>query len=122
MRTLITGATGFVGGHLVECLLATGDAVHGLARRSTWPPELAHLSAHVPLHTADMLDSERVETILAEVRPDRIAHLAGYADAGASFRDPDAAWSGNLTATRSLYDVVSRLDRSPRILFVSTGQ
>src|SRR5205823_1736354 len=54
--------------------------------------------------------------------PDRIAHLAGYADAGGSFRDPDAAWAGNLAATRALYDAVARWGGSPRILFVSTGQ
>jgi GDP-4-dehydro-6-deoxy-D-mannose reductase len=122
MRTLITGATGFVGGHLAECLLAAGDAVFGLARKERWPPELAHLAAHVPLHAADLLDIDRVVSVLEEVRPDRIAHLAGYADAGGSFRDPEAAWAGNLAATRNLYDAVSRTNQTPRILFVSTGQ
>jgi GDP-4-dehydro-6-deoxy-D-mannose reductase len=122
MRTLITGATGFVGSHLAECLLAAGDAVSGLARNASWPPELAHLAAHVPLHAADLRDAERVESVLAEVRPDRIAHLAGFADAGGSFRDPDAAWAGNLAATRTLYYALARRNLSPRILFVSTGQ
>jgi GDP-4-dehydro-6-deoxy-D-mannose reductase len=122
MRTLITGATGFVGGHMVECLLAAGDAVFGLARKASWPTDISHLSAHVPLHAADLLDTERVEAVLAEIRPDRIVHLAGFADAGGSFRDPAAAWAGNLTATRNLYDAVARRNLSPRILFVSTGQ
>src|SRR5581483_2633868 len=117
MRTLITGATGFSGGHLAECLLAAGDDVHGLARRTEWPAELAHLSTHVPLHAADLLDAERVEAVLAAVRPDRIAHLAGYADAGASFRHADAAWAGNLTATRTLYGAVARWGSRPRILY-----
>jgi GDP-4-dehydro-6-deoxy-D-mannose reductase len=122
MRTLITGATGFVGGHLAECLLAAGDSVYGLSRRAEWPTDLAHLAGHVPLICADLLDADRVSTILAELRPERIAHLAGFADAGASFRNADAAWSGNLAATRILYDAVARVGLSPRILFVSTGQ
>src|SRR5439155_26912686 len=46
---------------------------------------------------------------------------AGYANTGGSFRDPDRAWSENLTATRTLYDAVSRSGLRPRILFVSTG-
>jgi GDP-4-dehydro-6-deoxy-D-mannose reductase len=122
MRTLITGATGFVGGHLAECLLAAGDEVHGLARRSAWPVELQHLAARVALHAGELLDTDRIATYLDQIRPDRIAHLAGYADAGGSFRDPDGAWAGNLAATRSLYDAVARSGQSPLILFVSTGQ
>jgi GDP-4-dehydro-6-deoxy-D-mannose reductase len=121
MRTLITGATGFVGGHLAECLLAVGDEVHAVARRSAWPADLQHLAPN-PLHSADLLNLDRMAEILADVKPDRIAHLAGYADAGGSFRDPDGAWAGNLTATRVLYDSVARSGQSPRILFVSTGQ
>jgi GDP-4-dehydro-6-deoxy-D-mannose reductase len=122
MRTLVTGATGFVGGHLTECLLGAGDDVHGLARKSPWPADLAHLADRVPLHVVDLLDPDRIADILPVIRPDRIVHLAGYADAGRSFKEPDAAWAGNLTATRNLYDAVSRSGLSPRILFVSTGQ
>jgi GDP-4-dehydro-6-deoxy-D-mannose reductase len=122
MRTLITGATGFVGGHLTECLLAAGDTVYGLARTATWPVELAHLADRAPLHSVDLLDADRVDAVLAKIRPDRIAHLAGFADVGNSFRDPDAAWAGNLVATRNLYDAIARRNQSARILFVSTGQ
>jgi GDP-4-dehydro-6-deoxy-D-mannose reductase len=122
MRTLITGATGFVGGHLAECLLAAGDEVHGLARHAEWPADRSHLAGRAPIHHVDLLDRNRLATMLGELRPERIIHLAGFADAGGSFRDPDAAWSGNLAATRSLYDAVSQSHLSPRILFISTGQ
>lgn len=122
MRTLITGATGFVGSHLAECLLAAGDTVYGLARGSHWPPELCQIAKRVKLFSTDLLDVDRVTSIFAEVRPERIAHLAGYADAGASFRNPDSAWIGNLNATRALYEAVTRWAGSCRILYASTGQ
>jgi GDP-4-dehydro-6-deoxy-D-mannose reductase len=122
MRTLITGVTGFVGGHLAECLLAAGDEVHGLGRRPAWPAELSHLTGQVALHSVDVLDADRLLAVLADVTPDRIAHLAGYADVGGSFRDPEWAWSGNVGVTRSLFDAVARSGQSPRLLFVSTGQ
>ncbi|HLW64032.1 MAG TPA: GDP-mannose 4,6-dehydratase, partial [Gemmataceae bacterium] len=48
-------------------------------------------------------------------------HLAGYAHAGRSFAEPDAAWQGNLQATRNLYDAVARWGGRPRILYVSSG-
>src|SRR5688500_1711263 len=122
MRTLITGVTGFVGGHLADALLAGGAAeVHGVGLHDDWPPPLAHLAGHVRLHTADMADAGRAEAVLPESRPDRIYHLAGFASPAESFRDPDAAWAGNLAATRGLYDAVARWGGSPRILFISSG-
>ena len=40
---------------------------------------------------------------------------------GRSFQEPDAAWSGNLAATRNLYEAVTRWGGKPRILFVGSG-
>jgi GDP-4-dehydro-6-deoxy-D-mannose reductase len=47
--------------------------------------------------------------------------LAGYAQVGQSFREPEAAWDGNLTATRRLYEAVARWGGRPRILFAGSG-
>ena len=43
MRALVTGISGFVGGHLTEHLVAEGDLVVGLSASGRWPAELAHL-------------------------------------------------------------------------------
>ncbi len=122
MRVLITGITGFVGGHLVERLEAAGrHTLFGLSRDSSWPAALAHLNAKAELHAVDLLDSPRLYAVLKETRPEWIVHLAGYANTGASFQEPDACWRDNLDATRSLYDAVGRSGLAPRILFASTG-
>jgi GDP-4-dehydro-6-deoxy-D-mannose reductase len=55
------------------------------------------------------------------VQPEQIYHLAGYPHVGRSFQEPEAAWEGNLTATRSLYEAVIRWGGRPRILFVGSG-
>jgi GDP-4-dehydro-6-deoxy-D-mannose reductase len=55
------------------------------------------------------------------VRPDRVFHLAGYANTGQSLQEVDAAWAGNLTATLSLYEAVHRWGGRPRILAVGSG-
>lgn len=122
MRVLITGITGFVGGHLVERLAAEGGhAIFGLSRNFNWPSTLRHIQGQAELHAADLLDSPRLEALLKHTRPDWIIHLAGYANTGASFQEPDVCWRDNLDATRSLYDAVVRTGLSPRILFASTG-
>jgi GDP-4-dehydro-6-deoxy-D-mannose reductase len=113
MRCLITGATGFVGRHLAAALSAAGHEAHGLARR---PGELA-----IPLHTADLADAAATEAILRAVRPDWVFHLAGYASPGGSFKDPAAAWAGNLAASQGLYEAVHQSGLKPRILHISSG-
>src|SRR5947208_3139630 len=121
-KVLITGATGFVGGHLAEALLTRGEcAVVGLSRRGEWPAEWRHLAGRVALRAADLCAQAAVETVLREEQPDHLYHLGGYANQGQSFREPDAAWAGNLTATRCLYDAIVRWGGRPRILFVSSG-
>ena len=37
MRALVTGVSGFVGGHLAEHLVAQGDLVVGLSASGRWP-------------------------------------------------------------------------------------
>ncbi|MDB5313619.1 MAG: rmd 2 [Gemmataceae bacterium] len=122
MRILITGITGFVGGHLVEALAAAGGHVlAGVGRSATWPAALAHLAGAADLHCVDLLDAPRLEAVVRLARPEWVFHLAGYANTGGSFREPDRCWEDNLSATRSLYDVIARADVRPRILYVSTG-
>src|SRR2546423_3219602 len=123
MRTLITGVTGFVCGHLAEALLsANAGAIHGLSRSGIFPPEWQHLNDQVTLHAVDLTDAAAVEALVRSVHPDRIVHLAGFADAGRSFREPDAAWAGNLTATRCLFDAIARWGGSPKIVMASSVQ
>ncbi len=122
MRILITGITGFVGGHLVEHLLSLGGhALIGVSRRGVWPAALAHLAPHATLSACDLGDLSATEAIIRQARPDWVVHLAGYANTGGSFRDPDRAWRENLTVTRTLYDALAVSGLPTRTLFVSTG-
>ncbi|MFM8274531.1 MAG: GDP-mannose 4,6-dehydratase, partial [Gemmata sp.] len=122
MRTLITGITGFVGGHLVEHLVSRGGhELTGLSQRGVWPEALAHLAPHVQLGACDLCDRAAAEAAVRAARPDWVIHLAGYANTGGSFRDPERAWRENLTATHGLYDAILASGLKPRTLFVSTG-
>jgi GDP-4-dehydro-6-deoxy-D-mannose reductase len=119
VRILITGATGFVGGHLIEHLRAEGGhELFGINRK-------AGRSSESPLpdtfFIGELTDPAFLESSLREANPEWVIHLAGYANAGASAAHADDCWRDNLAATRSLYDGVAKLGLSPRILFVSSG-
>src|SRR5947207_13374409 len=120
MRILITGVTGFVGGHLVEHLAPGGHTLFGLCRRGAWPQALAHLAVRAELLPGEIADGGRVEAVLNHARPDCVVHLAGYANPRRSFEEPDQCCRDNLPATRSLYDAVVRPGPRPRLLYVST--
>jgi GDP-4-dehydro-6-deoxy-D-mannose reductase len=122
MRILVTGASGFVGGYLIEALLRQpGVEITGVSRRAALSPQWDAVAGHVRLRACDLCDSTGLEALLREVQPQQIYHLAGYASPGQSFKEPDAAWEGNLTATQRLYDAVERWGGQPRILFVGSG-
>jgi GDP-4-dehydro-6-deoxy-D-mannose reductase len=122
MRILVTGVTGFVGGHLAEALLARpGVELHGLSRRARWGEEWRHLEGRARLWSCDLCDAAGLRARLADIRPEFVYHLAAYANPGQSFRDPEAAWDSNLTATRRLYDAVVQWGGRPRILYVGSG-
>jgi GDP-4-dehydro-6-deoxy-D-mannose reductase len=122
MRVLLTGVNGFAGGHLAEALLAQGDVeVVGITRRPRKSLDWLPSGRALRIVRCDLCDQAAVLTVLGLVQPECIYHLAGYAHAGESFLDADAAWAGNLTATRALYEAVIRWGGAPRILYVGSG-
>jgi dihydroflavonol-4-reductase len=71
--TLITGATGFIGSHLVRLLAARGDELVALVRPDTPPGELTDLGAR-PVR-GDVRDRRAVRRALRGI--ERVYHLAG---------------------------------------------
>jgi GDP-4-dehydro-6-deoxy-D-mannose reductase len=122
MRTLITGVTGFAGGHLAESLCGRPELeVHGVGRRAEWPPGLEHLADRVVLHRCDLADGPDLEALVREIRPGQIYHLAGCANPGLAAKRPERAWADNVSATWNLYEAVVRWGGRPRVLFVGSG-
>src|SRR5260370_24553392 len=116
MRVLITGATGFVGGHLAEALLKRpAMELFALCRKTAWTPEWAHLADRIPLHTADLVEATNLSGTLAAIRPDWIFHLAAYAHVGQSSHEPDLAWKTNRDRTRKLYHALAAWRSNPRL-------
>jgi uncharacterized protein len=106
---LITGATGFIGGHLVRRLLARGDAIIVLTREAD--RALDRFGPHVTVITD-------LKTLPTSARIDAIVNLAGeriLALPWTERRRRDLLRS-RVDTTRAVTDLCARLDRPPRVL------
>ncbi|MGC8640040.1 MAG: GDP-mannose 4,6-dehydratase [Isosphaeraceae bacterium] len=125
MRVLVTGASGFVGGHLCEHLIEMGDVAVGLSARGVWPDELAHLGRWVRIERCDLTTTSESELVdlLERKRPEVIYHLAAQSNPHASLADPRGTWAINLGGTLNLLEAVRRAGPlcTPRVVLVSSG-
>lgn len=113
MRFLITGATGFIGVHLVRRLRAEGHEVIGLVRTPAKAKAIEQLGA--TLLSGDLSLFADPELELPEV--DVVVHLAGIVAA----QDPAAYEAINYTAVLDLMACLQRQAWKPRrLLFASS--
>lgn len=102
---LITGITGQDGSYLAELLLSQGYEVHGFIRRASTFNTIridhiyrdqheTHTRLH--LHYADVSDGSRLSTLIAQIQPDEIYHLAAQSHVRVSFDEPE--YTGDITA------------------------
>jgi NADH dehydrogenase len=75
MKVFVTGATGFVGKHVVQELLAQGFEVHAAARDSAKVGAI--FGKQVSPVDADFTDQHSIRKALQTVMPDAIVHLIG---------------------------------------------
>jgi nucleoside-diphosphate-sugar epimerase len=112
VKALVTGATGFVGSHVVDVLAARGDDVVVLARSAERAAPLARLGARVALGKLD--DDAALAAAVAGA--DVVYHLAGLT-AAVSEADYHRV---NEDGTRRLVQAVRAASPGPRLVYVST--
>jgi dihydroflavonol-4-reductase len=112
MITLVTGATGFVGSHVVRELLARGDTVRVLVRRASSMRALEGLDVQVA--TGDLRDASAVRAAARGVR--RVFHVA--ADYRLWARDPSEMYETNVRGTQNVLGAIhGGIDR---VVYTST--
>jgi GDP-4-dehydro-6-deoxy-D-mannose reductase len=123
MRVLVTGVSGFVGGHLAEHLIDSEDQVVGLSASGRWPEALAHLARSVRIEPIDLAECAEADLadLIARKQPEAIYHLAAQSNPQASVADPRGTWALNLGGTLNLLEAVRSSGLKPRVVLVSSG-
>jgi len=123
MRALVTGISGFVGGHLAEHLRESGDLVVGLSRSGRWPAGLAHLAEGARIERCDLasVDPGELAGLIGRKQPEVIYHLAAQANPQASVADPRGTWALNLGGTLTLLEAARASGLKPRVVLVGSG-
>ena len=118
MRILVTGGAGYIGSVVVEELLAQGETAVVYDNLSKGHREsVAPGAEFIP---GELLDSERLERVLAERQVEAVMHMAADSLVGESFQNPAKYYANNLVASLSLLKAM-RAARVSRIVLSSTA-
>jgi UDP-glucose 4-epimerase len=117
MRILITGGAGFIGSHLADRLLASGDHVLVIDNFATGQRENLADHPHLELVEGSISDRDLVERAFARFAPELVVHAA------ASYKDPDNWHEDSLTNVLGSTIVVQASQRHGvrRLVYLQTS-
>ncbi len=123
MKVLITGITGFAGSHLADYALAQkGVEVFGTARWRSPSQNIEHIADRLRVVEADLCDASSIQSLVAEIKPDRIFHLAAQSYVVSSWTVPTETITTNIVGTVNVFEAVRRADYKPRILVACSSE
>lgn len=114
MEYFVTGATGFVGSHVVEQLVQQGESVIALTRDRS---NATHLPEVVTVVEGDIATKESMREDMVGV--DGVFHIAGWYRIGPGPWRAEKAERINVEGTRTVLELVDELD-IPKVVYTST--
>ena len=124
MRWLMTGADGFVAGHLLPYLLRreTDAAIFAMvwrdAPRSSWPKPHPRLQ----ILAGDLTDATGMSEIVRKAQPEIILHLAAASSVAQSWQDPEPAYHANILGQLHLLEAARSMKNMPRVVIASSAE
>lgn len=117
-KALIIGAAGFVGGYLAGHLYNNCQMEVYLTKL----PQEQIENSNVLIYDLNILDKEEIVSLLFEIRPDYIFHLAAQSSVGTAWRNPGLTIDVNIKGSVNVMDAVRELYYKPRILLIGSGE
>lgn len=125
MKFLITGISGFVGGHLAEYLVRERGAAE-IVGIDVKDPEFPRLgeppSGKIRFLRASLLDTNVLEDAMKAEKPDCIVHLASLSSVAESWKSPVESFTNNTNIFLNLVESVRTNGLKARILSVGSSE
>ena len=124
-KIVITGFSGFVASHFVEFLYNRNEdvRVYGLDRGAvTYDYERYTDRIPIVFEQIDLMDSARLRTIISDIKPDYILHLASFSSVAYSWKHPEESFCNNCNIFLNLVDAVRQTCPKCRILSVGSSE
>lgn len=117
-RALIIGAGGFVGDYLIE-YLAKNNADEIYATKCS---DQDYNNENARIYNLDILDKESIISLMYEIRPTHIFHLAAQSSVGVAWKNPALTIDVNIKGSVNVLDAIRELYYKPRILLIGSGE
>lgn len=127
-KAIITGITGQDGYFLTRLLLSKGYDVYGVVRRNSQNSigNLRHLPPEeresIKIYWGDITDNLFVDSIIKDVQPDEIYHLAAQSFVSFSFDNPRLTYDVNIGGTLNVANSVMNYSPHSRTYFAATSE
>ena len=125
-KILITGISGSGGSYLAEYIVHNFPEVevHGISRwhSTSTARNLSQIQDNVTVHECDLTDFSAIFSVLREVHPDGIFHIASHANVRAGFTNPLAVVSNNVMGTANLLEAIRLADINPYVQLCSSSE
>jgi GDPmannose 4,6-dehydratase len=125
---LIIGANGQDASYLSELLIEKNYEIHGTIRRNSVPESqttrIEHLRSKnlITLHYMDLTDPISVESIISQLKPDEIYHLAAQSHVQISFELPKYTLDVNAGGTLAVLEAVRKFSPNSKVYHASTSE
>lgn len=117
--SLVTGATGFAGSHLVDRLLESHDRIAAWSHSAGRSVERQDPRVH--WQRVDLLDRSAVETSLADLRPQVIYHLAGLPHVAEAWKNAGRTLAVNALGTHHVLEAVRHVAPSAKVVVAGSA-
>lgn len=106
MTYLVVGGAGYIGSHVVDCLIAANEGVVVFDNLSSGFRQAVHPQADFT--QGDLLDREALRKLFAAYDFKGVLHFASFIQVGESMREPFKYLRGNLLASINLLEEMTR--------------